>query len=164
MEIINPGLGFIFWLSITFVILLFLLKKYAWKPITSAINTRNRAIDEAMSAAEAARAEMASLKSENEKILREAKLEKETIIKEAREMSAKIVAESKEKAQEEANKILQEAKKNILAERQIAMQDIKSEVAMYAVNIAEKILKKEMQQTTIQDKYLNDLVKDIDLN
>lgn len=164
MEIINPGLGFIFWLSITFIILLFLLKKYAWKPITSAINTRNRAIDEAMSAAEAARAEMASLKSENEKILREAKLEKETIIKEAREMSAKIVAESKEKAQEEANKILQEAKKNILAERQIAMQDIKSEVAMYAVNIAEKILKKEMQQTTIQDKYLNDLVKDIDLN
>lgn len=164
MEIINPGLGFIFWLSITFVILLFLLKKYAWKPITSAINTRNRAIDEAMNAAEAARAEMASLKSENEKILREAKLEKETIIKEAREMSAKIVAESKEKAQEEANKILQEAKKNILAERQIAMQDIKSEVAMYAVNIAEKILKKEMQQTTIQDKYLNDLVKDIDLN
>lgn len=164
MELINPGLGFLFWMTIVFLILLYLLKKFAWKPIFGAINQRSSAIDKAMLAAEEARAEVAQMKADNERIIQEAKLEKEAILKEAKEASDKIVAASKDKATQEANRILAEAQKRISQERQAAVQDMKTQVAEHAVGIAEKILKNQMQESSAQDSYLNKLVKDIDLN
>lgn len=164
MELINPGLGFLFWMTLVFLILLYLLKKFAWKPIFGAINQRNNAIDKAMLAAEEARAEVAQMKADNERIIQEAKLQKEAILKEAKEASDKIVAASKDKATEEANRILAEAQKRIMQERQAAVQDMKAQVAEHAVGIAEKILKNQMQEPTAQDSYLNKLVKDIELN
>lgn len=164
MELINPGLGFLVWMLIVFLLLLFLLKKFAWKPIFTAINQRNNAIDKAMLSAEEARAEVAQMKADNERIIQEAKLEKELILKEAKEASDKIVAASKDKAAEEANRILAEAQKRITQERQAAIQDMKSQVAEHAVGIAEKILKNQMQTPAAQDSYVNNLVKDIELN
>lgn len=164
MELINPGLGYLVWMLIVFLLLLFLLKKFAWKPIFSAINQRNNAIDKAMLSAEEARAEVAQMKADNERIIQEAKLEKELILKEAKEASDKIVAASKDKAIEEANRILAEAQKRITQERQAAIQDMKSQVAEHAVGIAEKILKNQMQTPAAQDSYVNNLVKDIELN
>lgn len=164
MELINPGLGYLFWMTAVFLILLFLLKKFAWKPVFGAINQRNNAIDKAMLAAEEARAEVAQMKADNERIIQEAKLQKEAILKEAKEASDKIVAASKDKATEEANRILAEAQKRILQERQAAVQDMKTQVAEHAVGIAEKILKNQMQEASVQDGYLTKLVKDIELN
>lgn len=164
MELINPGLGFLFWMVLVFLLLLFFLKKFAWKPILSMVNQRNNAIDKAMNAAEEARAEVAQMKADNQRIIQEAKLQKEAILKEAKQASDKIVAASKDKAVEEANRILEEAQKRILQERQVAVQDLKSQVAEHAVEIAEKILKNQLQQPAAQDSYLNDLVKDIELN
>ncbi len=164
MELVNPGIGLVFWFTLAIVILLFLLKKFAWAPILLAVNQRNNTIDKAMAAAEEARAEVAQMKADNERIIKEAKLEKEAILKEAKEASDRIVAASKNKATEEANKILAEAQKRIVQEQQLAMQDIKKQVALHSVSIAEKILKGQMQQGAVQDNYLNDLVRDIDLN
>lgn len=164
MELINPGLGYLFWMLVVFLILLFLLKKFAWKPILSAVNQRNSAIEKAMMAAEEARAEVAKMKADNERIIQEAKLQKDAILKEAKEVSDKIVAASKGKAKEEADRILAEAQRRIMQERQAAVQDMKTQVAEHAVGIAEKILKNQMQGAVAQDNYLNNLVKDIELN
>lgn len=164
MELINPGLGYLFWMLVVFLILLFLLKKFAWKPILSAVNQRNNAIEKAMMAAEEARAEVAKMKADNERIIQEAKLQKDAILKEAKEVSDKIVAASKGKAKEEADRILAEAQRRIMQERQAAVQDMKTQVAEHAVGIAEKILKNQMQGAVAQDNYLNNLVKDIELN
>lgn len=164
MELINPGLGYLFWMLVVFLILLFLLKKFAWKPILSAVNQRNSAIEKAMMAAEEARAEVAKMKADNERIIQEAKLQKDAILKEAKEVGDKIVAASKGKAKEEADRILAEAQRRIMQERQAAVQDMKTQVAEHAVGIAEKILKNQMQGAVAQDNYLNNLVKDIELN
>lgn len=160
----NPGLGTMFWLLVVFILLVVFLKKYAWKPILGAINDRNNAIDKAMFAAEEARAEVAQMKADNERIINEAKLQKEAIIKEARAVSNKIIAESKEKAGEEAQNILAEAQRKIVLERQLAVKDIKSQVVVHAVDIAEKILKEQMNESAKQEQYLNSLVKNIEIN
>ncbi len=164
MELINPGIGLVFWFTVAIIILLVLLKKFAWTPILLAINQRNNTIDKAMLAAEEARAEVAQMKADNERIIQEAKLEKEAILKEAKDTSDKILAASKNRAKEEADKVLIELQKRIVQERQAAMQEMKTQVAAHAVTIAEKILRNQMQQTAVQETYLNDLVKDIDLN
>lgn len=162
--LVNPGIGLVFWFSVAFIILLVLLKKFAWKPILGAIHQRNNAIDSAMSAAEDARAEVAKMKAENDLIIQQAKLEKEEILKEAKATSDRIIAESKNKAVEEANRILAEAQKRISQERQAAISDMKSQVAEHAVDIAEKILKDSMQKPSVQAEYLNNLVRGIELN
>ncbi|PVX50915.1 ATP synthase F0 subcomplex B subunit [Balneicella halophila] len=162
--LVNPGIGLIFWFSIAIIILIVLLKKFAWKPILKAIHQRNNAIDKAMSAAVDARAEVDKMKAKNEQIIQQAKLEKEAILKEAKLTSEKIVAASKDKATEEANRILAEAQKRITQERLAAVQDMKSQVAEHAVDIAEKILKDSMQKPAVQDQYLSSLMNDIELN
>ncbi len=155
MDLINPDLGYLFWMLVVFVLLLILLKKFAWKPILSSVNERNNAIDKAMAAAEEARAEVAQMKADNERIIQEAKLEKEIILKEAKEASDRIVAASKDKAKEEAEKILSEVQKRIVQERQAALQDMKTQVAEHAVTIAEKILRNQVQQPAVQEIDLN---------
>lgn len=164
MELINPGIGLVFWLTVTFLILLFLLKKFAWLPILGAVNQRNAAIDKAMLSAEEARAEVAQMKADNERIIKEAKLEKEQILKEARAISLKIIAEAKDDAMHEAQKIVEEAQKKIDLERQLAVKDIKSQVASHAVSIAERILRDHMTIPVRQEQYLNNLVEGININ
>lgn len=160
----NPELGTMFWLLVIFLALVYLLKEFAWKPILQAVNSRNNAIDKAMDAAEEAKAEVAKMKADNKRIINEAKLEKDAIIKDARAVGERLIAESKDKATEEAQKILRDVQKKIEQERQLAVQGIKSQVALHAVDIAEKILNEQMSESVKQEQYLDNLVKNIEIN
>lgn len=157
--IIEPGIGLLFWMTLTFLILLFLLAKFAWKPIVNMVNEREVSIVDALNQAKLAKQEMEQLKSDNERIIREAKTKREAILKEAREMKERIVGEAKEAAKVEGDKMIAAAKESIEAEKSAAMADIKSQIGTLSVNIAESILKQKLDnndaQNTLVENYLN---------
>ncbi len=158
MGLFTPDPGLAFWTFITFVILVYLLKKYAWKPILHALKVREETIQFSLEAAEKAKAEVQSLNLEKEKILNEAKAERDGLIKEARELKQNILDEAKSKAQEEANSIIRSARQQIEQEKNEAIQEMKKQVAELSVDIAGKLLEQEMaitdKQKAIIDKYL----------
>jgi len=164
MELVTPGLGLIFWQTLVFVIVLFILSKFAWKPILGSLKERESSIDNALQAANQARLEMAALKADNEKLLDEARSERDRILKSAQVSSENIIQEAKEKAQSESARILQEAQQAIRNERQAAVADIKKEIVSLSVEIAEKLLKKQLQDQAAQKALVNDLIKDTQLN
>jgi F-type H+-transporting ATPase subunit b len=164
MELVTPGLGLIFWQTLVFVIVLFILSKFAWKPILGSLKERESSIDNALQAANQARLEMAALKADNEKLLDEARSERDRILKSAQVSSENIIQEAREKAQSESARILQEAQQAIRNERQAAVADIKKEIVSLSVEIAEKLLKKQLQDQAAQKALVNDLIKDTQLN
>jgi F-type H+-transporting ATPase subunit b len=155
MGLVTPGLGLVFWTTLSFLIVLFMLKKMAWKPILKALKEREESISEALKAADKAKFEMNELKAGNKKLLNEARVERETMLKEAREAKNKIVAEAKEIARLEANKMIQSAQATIENEKKAAINELKNQVATLSLEIAEKILKSELSDSKKQD----DLVK-----
>lgn len=163
-SLIEPGVGLIFWTTITFVLLLFLLGKFAWKPILSAIKTREEDIDKALKSAENALKDMRELKAANEVILNEARAERDGILKEARETREAMVAEAKQKAQAEADRIMNSAREQIQNEKNAAVAELKNQVASLSIEIAEKILKSELSNDDKQKALVNTLVKDINVN
>lgn len=164
MELLTPSIGLIFWTTIVFVILLFILAKFAWKPILKAVNEREQHIEDALNQAKKAREEMAYLKSENERILQEAREERDTMLKEAREMRDKTIQVAKENAKIEAEKIIASARESIQNEKAAALSDIKNQVAALSVGVAEKVLGKELNQKEAQTSYVNQLINDINLS
>ena len=164
MELVTPGLGLIFWQTLVFVIVLFILSKFAWKPILGSLKERESSIDQALQAANQARVEMAALKADNEKLLDEARSERDRILKSAQVSSENIIQEAKEKAQSESARILQEAQQAIRNERQAAVAEIKKEIVSLSVEIAEKLLKKQLQDQAAQKALVHDLIKDTQLN
>ena len=122
MDLVTPDIGLIFWTTVSFVILYFILAKYAWKPILGAVNDREKSIKDALSAAEKAKEEMANLKSDNEKILNEAKLQREALLKDARDIKSKIISDAQNEATEKANKLIEAAKTAIDNEKSAAMK------------------------------------------
>lgn len=163
-SLITPGIGLIFWTSVVFIILLVLLGKFAWKPILNAIKTREEGIEKALASAESALKDMRELKSNNEKILNEAKAERDVMLKEARETKDAIVAEAKDKASKEAERILASAREQIIAEKNAAVAELKSQVAGLSIEIAEKILRSELSSDDKQKTLVNNLMKDVNLN
>ena len=157
------SLGLFFWQSAIFIGLLFLLKKFAWKPILSAVNERESSIKNALEAAKEARAEMESLQSDNQRILKEARAEKEALLKEARNTKAEIIASAKEEAQQEAQKILSQAQAAIRNEKRAAINALKEQVGSIALDIAEKVLKNELEHKDKQMQLVNQLLEDTDL-
>jgi F-type H+-transporting ATPase subunit b len=157
------SLGLFFWQSAIFIGLLFLLKKFAWKPILSAVNERESSIKDALEAAKEARAEMESLQSDNQRILKEARAEKEALLKEARNTKAEIIASAKEEAQQEAQKILSQAQAAIQNEKRAAINALKEQVGSIALDIAEKVLKNELEHKDKQMQLVNQLLEDTDL-
>lgn len=157
--IIEPGIGLLFWMGITFLILLFLLTKFAWKPILNMVNERETSIVDALNQAKLAKKEMEQLKSDNEKIIREAKIERDAILKEAREIKDRIVGEAKEVAKVEGDKMIAQARQSIDAEKASAMNEIKQQIGTLSVSIAESILKQKLEsaeaQSTLVENYLN---------
>ena len=125
MDLVTPDIGLIFWTTLSFAILYFILAKYAWKPILGAVNDREKSIKDALSAAEKAKEEMANLKSDNEKILYEAKLQREALLKDARDIKSKIIADAQNEATEKANKLIEAAKTAIDNEKSAAMKELK---------------------------------------
>ncbi len=162
--LVTPSIGLIFWTTLTFVLLLFILGKFAWKPILSAIKTREKSIEDALQSAENALKDMRELKSNNEKSLAEARAARDILMKEARDMKDAIIAEAKTKAQADAERILASAREQITAEKNAAVADLKNQVASLSVEIAEKILRSELSSDEKQKTLVNTLMKDVNLN
>ncbi|QYN50516.1 F0F1 ATP synthase subunit B [Apibacter sp. ESL0404] len=164
MDLLTPSIGLIFWMTISFIVLLIILGKYAWKPILKALENRENSIQKSLDEAKNAREAMAKLISQNEQILKEARMEREAILKEAREIKDKIINDAKDAATAESNKIIQSAKETINAERISAINQIKSEVADLSVDIAKKVLQKELSSPEEQKKLIDSLVNQAKLN
>ena len=155
--------GLFFWQSMIFIGLLFLLRKYAWGPILSAVNERETSIKDALASAEAARTEMESLQSDNQRILKEARAEKEAMLKEARSTRAELINTAKEDAQAEADKILTQAQEAIQNEKRAAIIELREQVGSIAMDIAEKVLQKELENKDKQVQLIDQLIQDSDL-
>ena len=164
MELVTPEIGLIFWTTVVFSLLLLVLKKYAWKPILSAVDERNKSIEDALKAADKAKEEMLALNVDNERILMEAKKERDVLLKEGREIKEKVIAEAKDKAKLEADKILVSAKEQITNEKMKAITELKNQVAELSIEIAEKILKSELQDLNKQKELVTTAIANKDLN
>ena len=164
MGLVTPDFGLIFWMTVSFLIVLFLLKKFAWKPILKSLKDREDSITDALESAEKAKDEMARLKSDNQKVLQEAKVERENLLKDAREVKDKIISDAKKEAGVEADKIILSAKTQIQNEKLSAINEIKEQVVTLSIDIAEKILKKNLATDNSQKEFANTLLKDIQLN
>ena len=164
MDLITPEIGLIFWTTLTFGLLLFVLRKFAWKPILKSVNDREGSIRSALAEAENARKEMQNLQADNDRILKEARAEREAMLKDARDMKNKIVADAKEAAQVEADKMVKQAQATIESEKKAALADIKAQVANLSVDIAEKVIKEELSDKNKQLKLVADMLGDIKLN
>jgi len=164
MELVTPEIGLIVWTTLSFLILLFVLGKFAWKPILKSVNDRESSIKDALAEAENARKEMQNLQADNERILKEARAEREAMLKDARDMKNKIVSDAKEAAQVEADKMVKQAQATIESEKKAAVADIKSQVADLSVEIAEKVIKEQLSNKDKQLKLVDDMLGDIKLN
>jgi F-type H+-transporting ATPase subunit b len=157
------SIGLFFWQSMIFIGLFFLLRKYAWGPILSAVNERETSIKDALASAEAARTEMESLQSDNQRILKEARAEKEALLKGARNTRADLINTAKEEAQAEADKILIQAQEAIQNEKRAAIKELREQVGSLAMDIAGKVLQKELDNKDKQVELIDQLIQDSDL-
>jgi len=164
MELVKPAFGLIFWMFISFGIILFILKKFAWKPILKMLHERESSIQNALDSAEKAKEEMKALQSNNEKILADARNERDAMLKDAREIREKMIAEAKGIASKEADRLLVIARENIQNEKMAAITELKNQVAVLSIEIAEKILKSELSSDEKQKSLVNTLLKDVNLN
>jgi len=164
MDLITPDLGLLFWTGLVFCLLLFILVKFIWKPILSAVNAREQKISEALELAEKTRNEMKSLQAENEKIIREARAERDAILKESKEAATRMVEEAKAKAKVEAEKILESTRNTINSEKAAAMLELRTQVATLSLEIAEKVIRGEMASDDKQKSLADKLAGDINLN
>lgn len=164
MQLLTPGVGLIIWQTIVFVLLFLLLAKLAWKPIINSLKDRERSIQDALDTAEKARHEMSQLKSDNEKLLQEAREERDRILREAREISAKLREEAQHDAKKVSDKIIEDARAAINVEKQAALKEVKVQVAMFSMEIAEKLMKKNLASDKAQKELVETYVKDLKVN
>jgi F-type H+-transporting ATPase subunit b len=164
MDLVRPGLGLVFWSVITFLVLLFILRKFAWNPILGAVSEREEGIKNALASAENARKEMENLQADNERILKEARAEREAMLKEARDMKNKMIADAREEAQVQANNMIAQAQAAIESEKKSAMAELKSQVANLSIEIAEKVVKAELSNKDKQMSLVESMLGDAKLN
>ena len=161
MDLLTPGSGLIIWQAIIFLLLFVLLSKFAWKPILASLKEREDSIQSALDTAEKARAEMAKLTSDNEKLLKEAREERDKILKEAREASNRLKDEAQSDAKKAADKIINDARAAINIEKEAALKEVKVQVALFSLQVAEKLMKKNLasdkEQKALVEGYINDL-------
>jgi len=163
MDLVTPALGLIVWTTITFLILLFLLAKFAWKPILGAVKSREASIEDALRSAERAREEMQNLQSDNERILQEARIERDAVLKEAREMKDKIIAEAKETAKEQADALTRQAREAIQNEKMAAITEIKNQMAELSIDIAQRVLREEFKDASAQRAMIDKMLDEANL-
>jgi F-type H+-transporting ATPase subunit b len=164
MELVQPGLGLIIWMTIAFAILLWILAKFAWKPIMKGLKEREDSIDEALNAANKAKEEMKELEFSNEQLLKEAKEERDVILRDARKVKESIIEEARKKANVEANRIVANAKESIQFEKMAAITEMKNELASLSIEIAEKILKEELSAKDKHKKLIERLINEVSDN
>jgi F-type H+-transporting ATPase subunit b len=164
MELIQPGLGLIFWMTLSFGTVLFLLAKFAWKPILKSLKEREDSIDQALHAADRAREEMKQLQVDNEKLLREAKNERDAILNEARKIREKMIDEARNKANEEAQRIVENARERIENEKMAAITELKNQIALLSIEIAEKLIREELSHDKKQEDLIRKMLDDVKSN
>ena len=162
--LVLPDIGLVFWNTIAFLVLLAVLGKFAWKPMLKAISERETGIEDALLRAEKMKADMAAMQNENEALLAKSREERAILIKEAKEASEKMVAEAKEKAKSEYDKILTDAQSAITQQKNAAIADVRNQVGSLVVEIAEKVLRKELSNKTDQESYIKQLADGVKLN
>jgi F-type H+-transporting ATPase subunit b len=162
--LLSAKLGLFVWTAIAFTIVALLLGKFAWKPIINTLQERESSIADSIASADKVRAEMANLKSENENLLLQAREERSLILKEAKAEKDSIIAEAKNTATVEANRILAEAREQIMNEKNRAMTDLKNQVGTLAIELSEKVLRKELSDRKASESYINTLASEIKLN
>lgn len=164
MELLTPAVGLIFWMLVVFLLLVFILRKFAWKPIINGLNDREKDIQSALDMAVETRAEMAKLKSDNEKLIAEANAARDKIIRDAKEASERMIAEAREKASIAGQKEMELAREAIRNEQTAAIASMKKEVALLSFQIAEKVLGRELSDKAAQQKLIADLASNAKMN
>lgn len=162
--LVLPDPGLVIWSTLAFLILLFVLGKFAWKPIMNAIGEREKGINDAIASAEKVKAEMAQLKNENEKLLIAAREERAQIINEAKAIKDKLISDAKEQAKSEAAKIMAETRQSIENQKMAAVIDLKNQVGKLVIEVSEKVLRRELANKNEQETYIKELSNDIKLN
>ncbi len=160
MNLVAPE-SLVFWTTIIFVALIFLLKKVAWKPILGAVKEREDSINKALESAENARKEIQNLTADNERILKEARAERDIMLKEAREIKENMITEAKDEALAQAAKVIEQAKATIESEKHAAIAELKNQVAELSIGIAEKIVRGELADKNKQIKLVEDMLKEV---
>lgn len=160
MSLVTPAVGLMFWTCIIFILLILILKKFAWKPILLAVDKRNESITNSLLAAEKARDEIAELSANNEQIITQAKNDRDSLLKEAREMKNKIISEAKDIASIEADKIISTAKIQISNEKMKALTELKNQVAVISIEMAEKVISSELSNPSKHKELINQALKE----
>ena len=164
MDLLIPSFGLIFWTLLVFLILLFILKKFAWKPILASLKERELGIAESLSTAEKVRGEMSQLKSENEALLVQAREERAKMIKEAKDTSDKMISDAKDKAKTEFERIVADAQAAIQQQRNAALTDVKNQMGKLVIEVSEKVLRRELNNKSEQENYIKQLAEGVKLN
>jgi F-type H+-transporting ATPase subunit b len=164
MELLTPKSGLFFWQVVIFIPFVFLLMKFGWKPILASLKEREESIQQALDAAEKAKIEMASLKSDNEKLLKEAREERDRMLKDAKDAANRLHDEAQVAARKNADRIIEDAKAVIHTEKQAALRDVKAQVAMFSLAISEKLIKKNLSEDKQQKELVDTFIKDLTLN
>lgn len=164
MGLVTPDFGLVFWMSLSFLTVLFILKKFAWKPILDALSNREQTIQDSLDAAKKAKDEISQLHADNEVAQKKAHEERERILKEAKQLGDKYIADAKKQAGVEADKMIDDARSAISAEKSAALKEIKSSVAELSVEIAEKVLRSELSDKDKQQKLIDKSLEDVNLN
>ena len=164
MQLLTPSFGLIIWTLLAFLIVFFILKKFAFPAIIGGLKKREESIAESLASAERVKAEMAQLKSENEQLLAQAREERAKLLKEARETKDRIINEAKEQAKTEAGKIIADAQVAINSQKMAALTEVKNQVGKLVIEVSEKVLRKQLDNREAQEAHIRDIVKDVKLN
>ncbi|WP_210462145.1 MULTISPECIES: F0F1 ATP synthase subunit B [Rufibacter] len=164
MQLVTPGIGLLFWQTITFLVVLFLLSKFAWKPIMKALREREDNIDAALSMAEKAKLEMQALKADNERLLTEARAERDRILKDATDAATSLVEGARAKANEEGQRMIEQARVSIQNEKKAALTEVKNLAATLSIDIAEKLIRRELQDEQAQRALVQSYLQDTHLS
>jgi len=162
--LVLPDIGLVFWNTVAFVGLLAVLGKFAWKPMLKAISDREKGIEDALTKADQMKADLSAMQNENEILLAKAREERATLIKEAKEAAEKMVVEAKEKAKSEYERIVADAQLAITQQKNAALTEVKNQVGTLVVEVAEKVLRKELSNKADQEKYIKELADGVKLN
>ncbi|GAA3949930.1 F0F1 ATP synthase subunit B [Hymenobacter algoricola] len=164
MELITPEFGLIFWQLVIFLTVLFLLAKFAWKPILLSLKEREDSIESALRMADQAKLEMQQLKAGNEKLISEARLERDKMMQEASHMANQLIEQAKNKATEEGSRMIMQAREAIQNEKNSALTEVKNTAAKLSIDIAERILRRELADAGSQQQLVDSYLKDVKLN
>ncbi|MCY1516818.1 ATP synthase subunit b [compost metagenome] len=164
MDLLIPEIGLVIFQTIAFLLLMFILGKFAWKPVLAAIKEREQSIDDALNKAELAKREMARLTAQNEDLMKQARAERDEILKEAKTLKDQIVSEAKVSAQTEGTKLIEKARIEIENQKKAALAELKNQVSTLSLDIAERVLRKQLDDKAKQQDLVSSLLKDVELN